>query len=257
MQEDLKLAERRQIILDLLNIENRVLVSGLSQRFGISEVTIRNDLAELENRGLLERIHGGAIPAKRSYYNMTLAERSQENVEKKKQIAIRIASKVDDGETLMMNAGTTTLLAAIELKKKRNLKVVTNSLSIAQAIEESEGNSAILLGGKVNAKYLFTYGPDALEQLKRYRADHLILSVDGVEPDSGISTYHYEESELDSLMIDRSNKVSVVADSSKIGLERFVGIATFNAIDTLVTNEGASESALRRISKLGLEVLLA
>lgn len=257
MQEDLKLAERRQMILDLLSVENRVLVSDLSRRFSISEVTIRNDLAELEHRGLLERIHGGAIPAKRSYYNMTLAERSQANVERKKLIANRVAMTVNDGETLMINAGTTTLLAAIELKKKRNLKVVTNSIPIAQAIDESECNSAILLGGRMNGRYLFTYGSDALEQLKHYRADRLILSVDGVEPLSGISTYHYEESELDRLMIERSNLVSVVADSSKLGMESFVGIAGFDAIDMLVTNSGASESVLDAVRERGLEVLLA
>ena len=156
MQEDLKLAERRQKILDLLNIENRVLVSELSRRFSISEVTIRNDLAELEHRGLLERVHGGAISTKRGYYNMTLTERSQANVEAKKIVAERAAAIVDDGETLLINAGTTTLLVAMELKKKRNLKVVTNSIPIAQAIADSEGNSAILLGGELNERYLFT-----------------------------------------------------------------------------------------------------
>lgn len=257
MQEDLKLAERRQKILDLLNIENRVLVSELSRRFSISEVTIRNDLAELEHRGLLERVHGGAISTKRGYYNMTLTERSQANVEAKKIVAERAAAIVDDGETLLINAGTTTLLVAMELKKKRNLKVVTNSIPIAQAIADSEGNSAILLGGELNERYLFTYGTDALEQLKRYRADRLILSVDGVEPRNGISTYHYEESELDRLMIERSNKVTVAADSSKIGAESFVSIAGLNALDILVTNSGVSESFLQAMRKHGLEVLQA
>lgn len=255
MQEDLKLAERRQKILDLLNVENRVLVSDLSRRFSISEVTIRNDLAELEHQGLLERIHGGAISTKRRYYNMTLTERSQANVENKRSIALCAASMVNDGETLLINAGTTTLLVAIELKKKRNLKVVTNSIPIAQAIDESDTNSVILLGGKMNGHYLFTYGTDAMQQLQHYRADRLILSVDGVEPGSGISTYHYEESELDRLMIERSNSVTVVADTSKIGVESFVNIAGFDAIDTLITNSGISESVLRTMKARGLEVV--
>lgn len=257
MQEDFKLAERRQMILDLLNVENRVLVSDLSRRFSISEVTIRNDLAELEHRGLLERIHGGAIPVKRSYYNMTLSERSQANVELKKLIAVQAASLVDDGETLLINAGTTTLLVAMELKKKHNLKVVTNSIPIAQAIDESDDNSVILLGGKLNGRYLFTYGMDALEQLKHYRADRLILSVDGVEPRIGISTYHYEESELDRLMIERSNKVLVVADSSKIGVESFVSIAGMDSVDALITNGDVPDTFVQAMKKRGIETIQA
>ena len=107
----------------------------------------------------------------------------------------------------------------------------------------------------MNGHYLFTYGTDAMQQLQHYRADRLILSVDGVEPGSGISTYHYEESELDRLMIERSNSVTVVADTSKIGVESFVNIAGFDAIDTLITNSGISESVLRTMKARGLEVV--
>ncbi len=257
MQDERKLSERRQVILDMLSMENRVFVADLSRRLGASEVTIRNDLKFLEQKGMLERMHGGAIPAAHNYYGMSLAERKSANTDKKQAIAKRAAELVADGETVIINAGTTTLFTANELKKLKNLRIVTNSIPIAQALGEVDGNTVILLGGKLNSRHQFTYGLAANEQLKRYRADKAILSVDGVEPDMGVSTYHYEEAELDSLITERANRVIVAADSTKLGIESFANICPLSDIDVLVTDSGVSVEMLHSIQKRAVEVVTA
>jgi len=254
MQEDLNYTERRSAILELLAREGRVFVSELAQRFGITEVTVRSDLMELESRGQLERIRGGALPVRGGYYNMSLSERSQERAEEKRRIARAAVTHLRDGETLFINSGTTTLFVAQELSALSNLKVVTNSIPVAQTLSQNSGHTVILLGGDLNARYLFTYGSDALSQLRRYKADRLILSVDGVAPDCGLSTYHFEEADLDRLMMERANGVIVVADDSKLGRESFVGIAPMDGVDELITSACASDPIVKQIEAMGVRV---
>ncbi|HBP37183.1 MAG TPA: hypothetical protein DD640_00245 [Clostridiales bacterium] len=250
----LKLDARRNKILDLLSREGKVRVQLLSQDLGISEVTIRNDLAELENLGYLHRVPGGAVQTMRTYCNMNFQQRRQENAAEKKAIGITAAALVNDGETLMINSGTTSLNAAIELKKFHNLKIVTNSISIATELGGIPTIRVILLGGDINAQFLFTYGDDALAQLRNYKADKLILSVDGVRPDTGLTTYHAEEREINRLMMERSSCTIVVADYSKIGFESFSVLGAMSDARYLVTNQNADAAMLTAIRDSGVEV---
>jgi len=203
---ELDVDQRREKILELVSIRNKVKVSELSRIFGTSEVTIRNDLSELEAAGLLERVHGGAVSTYRTYYNMTFNDRMKTNADEKRRIAASVAAQVTDGDTLLMSSGTTTLYLARELKNARNVTVVTNSLAIAQEMGLLRDILVIMLGGNLNAQYLFTYGDDTLNQLRQYKADRLFLSVDGVSPEDGITTYHHLEAEVNRQMQARSER---------------------------------------------------
>lgn len=255
--DGIKLNDRRRTILDLLERDGKVQVAQLSGLLGASEVTIRSDLNELEREGFLERMHGGAVPARRSYYNMTHNERSLENTEDKLKIAALAAAMVKDGETLIFGSGTTTLYTALELKRQKNIKIVTNSIGIAQAVGNYDNISVILLGGDVNAAYSFTYGSMVVSQLMRYKANRAILSVDGITAENGLSTYHYEESSITQLIIERANQTIIVADRTKVGRDSFLNFASIDKIDQLVTNDNASQSELIQIEKAGVEVIKA
>lgn len=245
---------RRDKILETLTRRGKVRVGELADTFGISEVTVRSDLAGLEDEGLLRRVHGGAVSTRKAYCNMSLNDRMKTNETEKRRIAKSCASLICNGDTIMMNSGTTTLFAAQELKDLKNLLIVTNSVLIAQEVMNFQGGSAILLGGNMDFKYQYTYGEDTLSQLSRYRADKLILSVDGISSDHGMTTYHHLEADVSRHMIERSDKTIVVADHSKIGREGFVLIDTVQSMDILVTNSGEYNDETERLRKNGIRV---
>ena len=148
-----------------------------------------------------------------------------------------VADFIQDGNTLFINSGTTTLLVAEALKTKKNLSIVTNSLPIATLLGKVPTFRVILLGGTFNTQYAFTYGTDTQEQLNRYGADWAILSVDGVSPDGDISTCHAEEAIIDRLMITRAKKVLIVADTTKIGRTGFSYVSRCDNKIKILTNK--------------------
>lgn len=250
-----KLTVRRQRIIDQIGREGKVRVSELSKAFGTSEVTIRNDLTELERMGLLDRVPGGALQTLQSYYNMDFQQRKEQHPDEKRSIAALTTSLIQDGETLFINSGTTTYYVSIELKKFRNLKIVTNSLSVAMELGSNPTFQIILLGGNLNSQYQFTYGIDAVTNLSKYKAEKVILSLDGVSAKAGLTTYHAEEAELIRLMIKRSRSTIIVADHSKIGHESFSLLGPIEQADYLVTNPDVDEQFIQEIKALGINIV--
>ena len=181
--------KRKQKILDLLKANGSVKVTELSNLFGISEVTIRNYLSDLEKKGLLSRIHGGAISSYKPYYSMNMAQRLETNNSEKVDIANKVAAMIEPNDTIMLNSGTTTLLAFRKFPYEYNLNIVTNSIAIALEASSNPNYNVILVGGILNTKYQFSFGADAVAQLRNYHADKFILSVDGIDIEHGFTTY--------------------------------------------------------------------
>ena len=252
---EISVEDRRKGILELLSKTGKVKVSELSRLFNISEVTIRLDLAELEKGNLLERIHGGAVSTNKAYYSMNFDERIKKYEKEKREIAKAAAELVEDNDTILINSGTTTFFIAQELKKLKALTVVTNSLIIAQELAHIQNFNVILLGGNYNYQYQFTYGDDAVRQIQKYKTDKLILSVDGVSADFGLTTHHHQEVEVNRIMMERVNQVIIVADFSKIGRENFATISALDNVDTLITNSIANEEELKSIKIKGINVI--
>ncbi len=252
---DYSIEQRKEKILELLAETGKVRVSALASLFQVSEVTIRIDLADLESRGLLSRIHGGAVSSYKTYYNMNFNQRSSTNEAEKRTIAEYVASVVKDNDTIMMNAGTTTLFALRSLNAKKNIHIVTNSIAIAQEASGNLNFDVVLLGGLVNTMYQFTYGDDALHQLSQYHADKLILSVDGIHPVDGLSTYYNQEAEISRQMLRLSDNAIVAADYTKIGRTALAKIAPVSTAECLVTNEKANKDDLDTICAAGLRII--
>ncbi len=256
MAGELKIDTRRKKILEVLRRDGQVRVAQLSEALGATVVTIRSDLDALEQDGYLERTQGGAIQTMKNYYNLEFQRRKQEHLANKKSIAAMAASLVRDGDTLFINSGTTTYFTAVELKQRKNLNVVTNSISVAVELGGLPSFRVILLGGDINAQYSFTYGEDVKEQISRYRANWAILSVDGVNPGTGITTYHAEESVIDRIMIERAQTAAIVADSSKLGRESFSLISALSRGTVLITDREADTALTKRIQDEGVDVRL-
>ena len=254
----LKIDARRKRILDILNRDGQVKVTELAAELGATPVTIRSDLDSLKEDGYLERTAGGAVQNVRNFYNMELHLRRQENIDVKRRIAAKAATLISDGETLFINSGTTTYFTAIELKKRKNLNIVTNSIPVAIELGTVPGFRVILLGGEINAQYSFIYGINALEQLRQYKADKTFLSMGGICAGQGLTTYHAEEAVVNRTMMERSRETIITADHSKIGYESFSFVADLNTGLSLVT-DGPGENAefLAEIEKAGVRIILA
>lgn len=248
--------QRKQKILDLLKENDTVRVSNLSRLFGVSEVTVRAYLEDMEGKGLLSRIHGGAVSSYKPYYSMNLNQRLEANQKAKVAIAERVADLIQPNDTVMLNAGTTTLLVFRRFPVSYNLNIVTNSISIALEASGNPNYNVILVGGSVNTKYQFTHGNDAVMQLKKYHADKLILSVDGISPTQGYTTYYNTEVSVDAAMIAQSDCCIVAADHSKFGHSALAKISDLSVADYIVTNERLQAELLEELTAAGVTVLV-
>lgn len=254
---DANIALRKEKILEMLSRDGRVDVNTLSDLFAVSKVTIRMDLKDLEEKGLLSRVHGGAISSYKTYYNMNFTQRYSANEQEKKSIAARAAELICDGDTIMLNAGTTTLYIVRMLSGKKDLKIVTNSIAIALEMAGNQNFHVVLLGGNVNTNYQFTFGTDALHQLSAYKVDKLFLSVDGIDPVNGLTTYYEQEAEMCRKMISRANLSYVVADTSKFDRVAFTKITPITSVGTIVTNRTLADETFKTLKKLKVNMVLA
>ena len=249
--------QRRAQIMERIHSKGSVRVSELSKHYGISEVTVRSDLEYLESQGQLNRVHGGAVGTGKMYANMDLSERYMTNASYKKGIARIAADLIEDDDTLMMNAGTTLAYVLHAAMGKKNVRVVTNSLQNAMELASHPGFKVILLGGDLDAKYQFTYGIDTITQLEQYHANKCIISVDGIHKDDGMTLYYANESAIVRKMLAFSDRVIVVADSTKLGKSTFSRVGDLSEIDILVTNKKDDSQEIDVLRELGAEVFEA
>jgi DeoR/GlpR family transcriptional regulator of sugar metabolism len=247
--------QRKQRILELLKEKDSVRVTNLSRLFGVSEVTIRTYLEDMEKKGLLSRIHGGAVSSYNPYYSMNLNQRLETNQQAKIEIAEHIATLIQPNDTIMLNAGTTTLLVFRKFPEKYNLSIVTNSISIALEAAGNPNYNVILVGGSVNTKYQFTYGNDSVNQLEKYHADKLILSVDGISAPQGFTTYYNKEATVAEAMIKQSECRIIAADHSKFGHSAFAKISDLSVADYIVTNGHLTPDLAKTFEENGVTVL--
>lgn len=247
----LKIDLRRGKILEKIKRDGTVSVSQLAEELGATPVTIRSDLDALEAEGYLIRVQGGAVQNQRSAAS---GLRTPGMTPEKQAIARSVAEQVGDGDTLFINSGTTMQAVAEALHIRKNLNVVTNCLAVAAELGAVPGFRVILLGGEINARYGFSCGSDAQEQLSRYQADRAIMSLDGIDPEGGLTTYHAEEATINRMMVQRSKQLIVAADHKKVGKKGFFRFHDVSANTLLVTDRQAEEKTLEQLRAAGVEV---
>lgn len=249
--------ERRQQIINLLRKQNRLTVKELTGLFEVTDVTIRRDFAELEKQGLLRRTYGGAIIPESTATEFSLAEREIKYLGEKKKIGRLAAQLIKDNETVMMDGGTTTLQVANNIKRKKNLVVVTNAVNIVIELKGSDEIETILIGGTLRKRGLVLVGPLADEALNKFRADKVILGMSALSVKEGLFTANPLEAKVKKTMISCGGELIAVADSSKIGKLAFVFIAATSAISKLVTDNKISPVDVKAFENQGVEVLVA
>lgn len=250
---------RRAKILEELEFKGEVLVRELSKMFKISEVTIRNDLYQLEKQNMLIRARGGAIKIK---YHMMGADSSlsdkQKEFQKEKQLITKEAIKlIEDGDTIVLDSGTTTTEIAKNLEGFKNLTIITNALNIAIILSEYEGFNIFMPGGYLRKKSLSLVGVLANENFEKFYCDKLFLGVDGFDTTHGLSTPDSEEAHLNQIMTKIAKKVIVVTDSRKFERRRFAYIGPISDVDVVITDAGIKEEDKMRLEKNGVEVIVA
>ncbi len=249
---------RRAKILEELEAKGQVGVTDLSRMFNISEVTIRNDLAHLEKQNMLIRARGGAIKIK--YYRMgidpSITDKQKEYLKEKQRIANAAVRLIEEGDTIVLDSGTTTSEIAKLLGNFRNLTIITNALNIAIILSEFEGINIFMPGGMLRKKSLSLVGVLADENFGRFFCDKLFLGVDGFDTTYGLSTPNSEEAHLNRIMINTAQKVIVVADSSKFRKKRFALIGPITHVSTVITDSGIKAEDRVSLEKNGIEVIV-
>ena len=250
---------RRAKILEELEVKGQVGVTDLSKMFRISEVTIRNDLAHLEKQNMLIRARGGAIKIK--YYRMgidpSITDKQKEYLKEKQRIAHAAVKLIEDGDTIVLDSGTTTTEIAKLLGKFRNLTIITNALNIAIILSEYEGFNIFMPGGILRKKSLSLVGVLADENFGKFYCDKLFLGVDGFDTTHGLSTPNSEEAHLNQIMIHTAKKVIVVTDSRKFLRRRFAFIGPITCVNTVITDSAIRDEDRTRLEKNGVEVIVA
>jgi DeoR family transcriptional regulator, aga operon transcriptional repressor len=248
--------ERRRAILEILNRESRVLVLDLAKRFETSQVTIRKDLETLHAHGLIHRTHGGALPAhERALEDPTLREKEKLHRQEKLRIAEAAAGRVQEGQVVILDSGTTTTEIARALRNFRNLTIVTNAVNIAAELSGT-ALEVILTGGTLRKNSFSLVGPIAEETLHRLHADLLFLGVDGFDVQYGLSTPNLLEAKVNRVMVEIAKRKVAVCDSSKFGRKSLSLIAPPSALDEVITDHGIPKADARALKKTGIEVTL-
>ncbi|RKS80247.1 DeoR/GlpR family transcriptional regulator of sugar metabolism [Motilibacter peucedani] len=246
-------AERRRLISELVRSSGAVSLRDLAQLTGTSEVTVRRDLRHLEAEGLLSRRHGGAV-APESLQEPTHSEKAHVAAAEKAAIAAAAAELVEDGDAIVLGAGTTTQALARRLTRKRDLTVVTNSLLVAQALARAPGVDVVMTGGSLRGSIYALVGGDAEHALSGLRVSTAFMSGNGLTAERGLSTPSMLVAGVDRAIAAAARRVVVLADHTKVGIDTMVQTVATSRIDLLVTDTLAPEDEVAALREDDVEV---
>lgn len=249
-------AERRTRILELVQDRKKLTVNELCAILNVSAATVRGDLRDLDREGLLVRTHGGAIEKSRASFELTSSKRSTVNLAAKQAIAKAAEGFVEDGDTILLDTGTTTVELAKRLVSPRRLTVVTNDLEIARILEEVPSVEIVLFGGSLRRGYHCTVGPEGLRMIGELRVDKAFMATNSLSPDAGAMTPDLQQAQTKKAMIAIARKVILLCDSSKIGRESFARFADLDQIAVLIT-EHLGDETRALFEDQGIEVVVA
>jgi DeoR family fructose operon transcriptional repressor len=248
--------ERKDKIMDLIAGDKKVTVTQLSHLFGVTDVTVRNDLRDLEKGGLLTRTHGGAIERTMTGFEQDSRQKGVHNLEAKQKIARAALDLVNDGDTIILDTGTTTLELARLLGRRRNVTVVTNDLVIAQVLEDAEAINVVFMGGLVRKGFHCTLGVQGRLMTAELTIDKAFMAANGFSVTKGATTPDIQQAETKKNMIAVSSKIILLCDRNKIGRVSFVQFAGPHQIDTLVTDQLDQKEEML-VENTGIELMLA
>ena len=248
------LAERHKSILDILQLQGSVSVSDLAERLEVSEVTIRKDLSALEKQNKLYRTHGRAIPISPYIGDRHINEKEKQFVLEKRAIGKVAASMVNEHDSILMASGTSILYAAKELVEKKNITVISASVSASSLLSQNKDIDVVQLGGIVRESSVSVVGSFAEAMLKYFNCNLLFMGADGVDLEFGVTTTNMMEANLNRMMMNTSQQTVLLVDSSKFGKKGFIKICDVGEIDRIITDDKIPQIYLESLQEQGIEV---
>lgn len=245
--------ERQKLIIEKLNRDQKINLLELSQLLNVSYDSIRRDVIELEDKGLLKKVHGGAVA------NSYLSFKTTQGYGMDNQEVLHITRKAqklfENHQTILMDGGTTNFHIAEQFPKNLEITVITNSLPLATVLNDHPKIETILLGGTYHKRYQITIGHEVMRQLDHFRVDLYLMGFNGLHPQTGVTLRHYEESVLKQKMAQSANKVAVCAIAEKLHNIETYKVCDIQEIDILVTSLKPTDVSLQDFRKHGIELL--
>ncbi|WP_438768353.1 DeoR/GlpR family DNA-binding transcription regulator [Kushneria sp. TE3] len=247
--------QRKNEILARLKREGQVIAKTLSESFGVSEDTIRRDLRELAAEGLLQRVHGGALPASPAVADF--AQRQSIESDTKRAVAAAAAAMVSLGQVLILDGGTTAVEMARQLPRDLTATVVTHSPSIAVELVNHPGIEVIIIGGRLFKHSIVTVGTAAMEALSHIRADVYFMGVTGVHATAGLSTGDLEEAYMKRALAAHAAETVVMASSDKINAASPYMIGELSLASTIIVEKSTEAALIEPLAAAGVTVVMA
>jgi DeoR family transcriptional regulator, fructose operon transcriptional repressor len=253
-KKDLLPAQRQNLIKDFLVKTGFVSIADLGAEFGVSEMTIRRDLDELQNQGLIQRTYGGAVSTEPTFFEMSFQAKCSQCEEEKKRIGAAAAELIVSGQTILLDSGTTTD-QIIKNVKDKHITIISNALNIISEAMKNPNTEVMVAGGMLRKGLNYTMGPQTSDFMKTIRADIVFLAVEGVDERAGFTVPDLFNADNKRAMTEAAQKVIVVTDHSKLGRVSTSSIIKLNQAHLLITGKEADENIISQLRK-HIEVIL-
>lgn len=247
---------RRLRVVQIIRDKNKVSIAELSREMSVSEITIRRDLQDLSERGIIERVYGGAIIAKPNLIDLPVLQRIQKEKELKELIGFAAAALIKDGESVFIGSGSTTAYVARNLVNRKRLTIITNALNVGMEFSDSEGITVVVVGGMMRPSELSLIGHIADQALHEVRVDKVIMGITAISVTAGLSNDYLPEVMTDRAIFDMAPEVILVADHTKFGKVASGYVAPLNRITTLITDNKTNLDYLDQIRNMGINVIM-
>lgn len=253
-QDILFMEERKQKILNYIQIHKRCSVNDLAKLFNITPATIRSDLRELEKTQAIIRTHGGAVLNKKTAHEDFISERKNED--KKNTIALGAIEFMKDGDSIVIDTGTTANAFALALfnSNLKNIKVLTSDISILKLLEDKKDFELISLGGTIRSGFHFACGDITLQILDQFYVDKAIITTSAIDLQHGLTTPNTQTAQLKAKMISRAKELYLLVDSTKFNQTCFSKFADISQFDSIIVDDGIDEKTLSSLTKLAVDV---
>lgn len=248
---------RQKKILKAIQDNRQATVAELSRLFNVSEVTIRRDLRELANQGVLYRAHGGAIALSPSAHEPPVVKRMGQTNRCKLGIARAAAHLISDGDSVFVGSGSTSAYVARQLTDRKDLTVITNALTVATELASADGVTVVVTGGMMRASELSLIGHITEQALREVRVDKIIMGIPAISLEHGLTNDYLPEVMTDRTIIEMASELILVADHTKFGKVGSAFVAPLTRVTSLVTDSEADAELLARIEDMGIRVIVA
>ncbi|RIH67071.1 DeoR/GlpR transcriptional regulator [Mariniphaga sediminis] len=246
---------RKRIILNLLKDNDVVSIQEIFKECNASEITIRRDLSELEEKGLLIRTHGGAIKKDAAEHLFTFNNKMRQNQENKEYICKVASNYINDNDIIFIDCGSTLSFLSKYISKKESLTVITNSLPIVSELINHVNIKLILVGGEVVNERKAVYGPATERSILQYHADKAFIGADGISLSKGLTSYDEKEAAITLKMAENSDEVFLLCDSTKVEKNSFVRFAPHTVLDYVITDKNLDSRYISKYQKNNIKLI--